>query len=295
MNTPSLSTPSSSSTPRSTPGTQASSEERYCYNCGTFGHLHRHCKQPITSYGMIVYHRNLNGEIKYLLIQRNFSPEYRTVVHNLKTHFDNKDTVHQLVDHLTELEVRYLQHYPFPELFRQLTQFYSLKKTMRYQKNVEFHSACFKKFIRGSKNRSGEFLKLEQMTSATVIRPLEPDWGFPKGRRNKRVYESDLECAKREVFEETEIGPQHYTVTTPDIMFKEVFDGTNGTGYKHVYFLAETSEYHPVYINPFNKHQLSEVRKIGWFSYQEACDLFRDYHTEKKEMLRQVQEFLTER
>jgi len=262
---------------------------RYCYNCGQSGHVHRSCRQPVTSYGLIIYYVSPNKEIKFLLIQRNVSPEYRGLIHNLIMHHSDSslDKMVQMIDHLTHLEIRYLRQYSYPELFHQLTQFYSLKKSTKYQKNLDSSSLNHQRLIKGY-NRNGVFVKLEHILNRSIERHLEPDWGFPKGRRDKSRYESDLNCAKREAFEETELSPRKYIIDPNQPTFKEVFNGTNGVRYQHTYYLARTPEYRPVYINPFNKPQLSEIRKIGWFSYTEAMEMFRDYHVEKRELLTQV-------
>ena len=262
-------------------------EARYCYNCGQYGHLYKYCQYPITSYGMIIYHITPENDIKFLLIQRNVSPEYRNLIHNLRNQFDQTvDKITQMLDHLTQLEIRYLSQYSYQDLFYQLTQFYSTKRTDKYKKNLVANRNT--KLINGGYNRAGDFIDLRQILRRPVERHLEPDWGFPKGRRDKRQYESDLDCAKREAFEETEIGPRHYQLESEQSSFMEVFVGTNGIRYQHTYYLAQCPTFRPVYINPFNKLQMAEIRKIGWFSYQDTMEMFRDYHVEKRELLTQV-------
>ena len=33
----------------------------YCTNCGTSGHQYKHCRNPITSYGLIIYKKIQNN------------------------------------------------------------------------------------------------------------------------------------------------------------------------------------------------------------------------------------------
>eukprot|EP00798_Chlamydomonas_sp_ICE-L_P000992 gene992-3882_t len=69
------------------------------------------------------------------------------------------------------------------------------------------------------------FFNLESAILDTHAAYIEPEWGFPKGRRN--INESDIECAKREFMEET-------AMDTSDILFlhnikpvEETFFGMN--------------------------------------------------------------------
>ena len=34
--------------------------EKYCRNCGNWGHIYKECKNPILSYGIILYNNNAN-------------------------------------------------------------------------------------------------------------------------------------------------------------------------------------------------------------------------------------------
>jgi 8-oxo-dGTP pyrophosphatase MutT (NUDIX family) len=68
----------------------------------------------------------------------------------------------------------------------------------------------------------------------------EPEWGFPKGRRN--INESDIDCAKREFTEET-------AVDTAGILFlrnvkpvEETFFGMNRVNYRHIYYVASVHD-----------------------------------------------------
>eukprot|EP00798_Chlamydomonas_sp_ICE-L_P029994 gene29994-18067_t len=80
------------------------------------------------------------------------------------------------------------------------------------------------------------FFNLESAILDTHAAYIEPEWGFPKGRRN--INESDIECAKREFMEET-------AMDTSDIIFlqnikpvEETFFGMNRVNYRHIYYVA---------------------------------------------------------
>ena len=47
----------------------------YCNNCGNIGHLYKQCRQPILSYGIILYEEG-TGENKIVMIERKDSLSY---------------------------------------------------------------------------------------------------------------------------------------------------------------------------------------------------------------------------
>jgi len=85
----------------------------------------------------------------------------------------------------------------------------------------------------------------------------EPEWGFPKGRRNTN--ETDYECAIREFSEETGFSKNIIKPVHNVIPFEEIFTGSNYFSYKHKYFLVNIE-----YNNTLNiqNYQRSEVSKI---------------------------------
>ena len=65
----------------------------------------------------------------------------------------------------------------------------------------------------------------------------DPEWGFPKGRRNLK--ERDLQCAVREFEEETDIGRDNIYVLRCIDPLEEDFIGSNKKHYKHIYYIAK--------------------------------------------------------
>jgi len=122
------------------------------------------------------------------------------------------------------------------------------------------------------------------------IRPRwrKPEWGFPKGRRDKRT-EENLSCACREFEEETGYKKNEYVILNKIEPIEEKMTGTNGINYKHIYYLA---------INNCDIEKISsdydiyEIGDIKWFTYDEAMTHIRPYHNEKKEILTRVYLFI---
>jgi 8-oxo-dGTP pyrophosphatase MutT (NUDIX family) len=110
------------------------------------------------------------------------------------------------------------------------------------------------------------------------------DWGFPKGRKN--FNESDLTCATREFVEETGVSDTLLSVVTNIVPYEEIFTGSNFKSYKHKYYLGyiENGE-QSVNLAGFQKE---EVGNMEWKTLSDALGSIRDYHVERKEILRNV-------
>ena len=90
----------------------------------------------------------------------------------------------------------------------------------------------------------------------------EPPWEFPKGRR--LPHEHDRNVAIREFYEETglNIDTRHIQNT----WFEHTFCGSDNNEYTHIFYHLELDRIVPVYLDPNNVIQCSEVKKCGWFT-----------------------------
>ncbi len=122
----------------------------------------------------------------------------------------------------------------------------------------------------------------------------EPEWGFPKGRRDNS--ESEYSCAMRETWEETNIAERDIYPIRNMEPIREVFQGSNGVHYCHKYYIA----YAPAGVGEEsievaaekNEHIKREVRQIRWFSYDEAIKHIRPENPEKRQVLLRVNKIL---
>lgn len=112
-----------------------------------------------------------------------------------------------------------------------------------------------------------------------------PEWGFPKGRRDKRS-EENMVCACREFEEETGYKKSDYSVLNKIEPIEEKLTGTNGVNYKHIYYLAINNCDINSDLTDYDTYEIGEIK---WFTYDEAMTRIRPYHIEKKEFL---QEFI---
>lgn len=114
------------------------------------------------------------------------------------------------------------------------------------------------------------------------------EWGFPKGRRDKKS-EENLSCACREFEEETGYTKNDYLIMNKIEPIEERLVGTNGVKYKHIYYLSLNNSDKKI---PPDNYDTFEIGDIKWFTYDEAMNHIRPYHREKKNILTKVYLFI---
>ena len=111
----------------------------------------------------------------------------------------------------------------------------------------------------------------------------EPEWGFPKGRRNSQ--EKDYDCAVREFSEETGYSPLMLKNVHNILPFEEIFSGSNYKSYKHKYYLMNIAYSHNLIQPNFEK---TEVSDIGWKTIDQCISCIRPYNLEKIKIIKKI-------
>ena len=256
----------------------------YCCNCGKYGHLYRKCLYPVISLGIILYNQ---FNKKYLLIKRKDTLGFVEFIRG-KYNLENIAYINKLFEIMTITERTLIVSSTFDELWDNLW----------LSKNNQYHSeydTSKKKFIL---LKNGIYIKnilytLSSINSNTSKLYNEAEWGFPKGRRNYN--ESDINCAQREFEEETGIKSHEYNIDNDIKPIEEVFLGTNNIRYKHIYYIALTTDLPNLNINENNFNQVSEIGDIKWYNYHDAINKIRDYNIEKKNVINKVNTILIEK
>ena len=117
----------------------------------------------------------------------------------------------------------------------------------------------------------------------------EPEWGFPKGRRNPQ--EKDYDCALREFTEETGIAARQLHNIQNLMPYEEIFTGSNYKSYKHKYYVMFLDPSH--YDISLSNFETSEVSRMEWKTLEQARECIRSYNVEKLRMLTHVDRSLT--
>lgn len=227
-----------------------------CKNCMKTGHIMKNCKEPVISYGLILYYEDETGA-QYLMAQRKHSLGF---LEFFAGRYSEND--------LDFIEV----------LFNQFTrnEFELVRDSKSFDDIVEHFGLDIEKYCKPSYYGytayntvydTGILKHICNLIDPTTL-SIEHEWMFPKGRRN--FNESEIDCSKREFLEETGIESSMYDFDgTPNI--SELFFGTNGKLYKHTYFLVKANHItfsKESFLNNFKES--FEIQQIAFFD-KETC------------------------
>ncbi len=262
-------------------GTDMIYYNKFCNNCGKYGHIYNKCKNPITSNGIIAF-RYGETELEYLLIRRRNSLGFIEFMRG-KYNIYNKLYLLNIINEMTIEEKNILLIYNFEQLWENI---WGDNASIIYRGEEKMSKEKFESL---KLPISVNFLEynLESLILESSTEWSEPEWGFPKGRRDYK--ETDLQSAIREFEEETLYNREKLNIIKNVIPYEEIFTGSNYKSYKHKYYLAHMN----IDLTNFNKNICStEVSKMDWLSYENACSLIRPYNLEKLNILNKVNTIL---
>jgi ADP-ribose pyrophosphatase YjhB (NUDIX family) len=290
-------------------------ETAYCNNCGKYGHSYKRCFEPILSYGIIcidtndinidnfclakykfpdniqslknicilkyiqkniscnnkkdldIYEEKILQNIKTVMVRRKFTYNYIYIIRGL---YDmDLENIIKSINLLTIHEYNNILIKEFDELWNELWE---------NNYNSEYYRA----------KESFQFLKtyiLPQIKHKLNITYEEPEWGFPKGKRND--VETNIDCAIREFEEETGLENTQYTLLDRLFPLIEIIKGSDGLDYKHIYYIAILNKNVSIV-----KKDNYEIGDVNIFTIDKSINILRDYNTERKELINNLKLFL---
>jgi 8-oxo-dGTP pyrophosphatase MutT (NUDIX family) len=256
-----------------------------CNNCGKYGHLFKQCKVPITSYGVVLFRIHQNKR-QYLMIRRKDTLGY---IDFLRGKYSTHDYSYilNMMKQMTNTEKNQLKIHDFHTLWVELWKNYKshLYKTEYESSKIKFNT-LINNLITIDNEITNELFSIIK-ESDKFTKWIEPEWGFPKGRRN--FLESDYNCALREMNEETGYNIQNMVNIKNILPFEEIFIGSNYKTYKHKYYLMfmELDE-----TNNTTNYDHSEVSLMEWKSFNECIEIIRPYNLEKKKLITRIENTL---
>ena len=178
-----------------------------------------------------------------------------------------------IIDEMTVKEKKRLVEEDFDTLWRGL---WGSSVGIQYRGEERISREKFNSLRRGVSAPGGGEYTLSDLIAASKSEWKEPEWGFPKGRRNYQ--ERDLHCALREFEEETGYSKDRLAVVQNLMPLEEIFTGSNYKSYKHRYFLAMMQDE----TMPSRPFQSTEVSKVAWKNHKDVLSCIRPYNLEKK-------------
>jgi len=267
-----------------------------CSNCGTEGHFFRDCNYPITSYGIIAMQftdTSANSSlqetlisnaqqlipgrqpVQFLLICRRDSLSFIEFVRG-KYSVVERDYLHSLLENMTQAEHDKIRSLTFEQLWISV-----------WGSAADSHKTDYE-------NSHRKYRQLGDLTALLAAHSsswLEPEWGFPKGRRNPN--ESDIVGAIREFKEETSLKETQFQIIQNIEPLIESFKGSNNVNYCHKYYLAICPSGTAVAMDSHNPHMIREIGSIGWFTLEQALTKIRSRDTEKRAILQRASQALS--
>ena len=275
----------------------------FCSNCGETGHYLKNCLSPVTSYGVILiklpdgfsqaedllnndnsisgYERALK-EIKFLMIQRRDSLGFIELMRG-KYKLTDIEYIKYHIATMTSSEHNKLLTKEFDLLWNELWGT-PKEQSLNYKSDKESSKIKFNLLKEGVQDlSSNKVVTLQSMISEVNEPWLSPEWGFPKGRRDPREYE--LQCAFRELFEETGIKEEDVLFVRNLEPISETFFGSNHIHYCHKYYIMFYNSDKEVKYDSTNSFMAQEIGDINWFTLEECLKKIRPENIEKKEVL----------
>lgn len=280
-----------------------------CSNCGESGHTFRICVEPVSSYGVLVFrwvgseanwsphtefckdgssigHANILPEV--LMIQRKDSLGFMDIMRG-KYKVTEPEYIKKQIRGMTQSERDKLLTIDFEDIWHQLwgsntesSQRYAHDRIVSRQKLAELRAGI--EAPNGTVYTLADLLRQEPLIYET------PEWGFPKGRRDP--FETDIQCAFRELEEETSISEEELWKATNVKPFIEQFYGSNNIHYRHSYYLAQYIGERDITFNALNQEMAREIGDLSWKNLDEALILLRAENVEKRGILIQIANLL---
>jgi 8-oxo-dGTP pyrophosphatase MutT (NUDIX family) len=223
--------------------------------------------------------KNFDKDIKYLMIRRKHSLNYIEFIRG-KYDFNNIEYLENIINLMSVHEKNKILNSDFNSLWKELWN--ESKKNSNEYRDSEYKFNLLKNGTLIKKNDINFKTSLEYLIKNSFIHFEEPEWGFPKGRRNAK--EKNIDCARREFEEETNLKNDDYIILNMSPL-EETYLSTNSSKYKHIYYIGQTKNNIDLILDANNIHMNTEIGDIGWYCIDEALLKIRDYNIDKKSKL----------
>jgi len=228
------------------------------------------------SIGLIAF-RMYENKFQYLMIKRKHSLGFVEFMRG-KYPVNNYEYLINIFNEMTIYERKMISKSTFAELWNYL---WGEQIGIQYRGEEKTSQEKYDSLQLGIEHQKKKY-NLETILNESKSEWNDPEWGFPKGRRNYQ--EKDLNCALREFEEETGYVKTNVQLVQNIIPYEEIFTGSNMKSYKHKYFVCHIDPQ----VNPINMFQETEVSDVKWLTYDDCVKIIRPYNLEKLAILKKL-------
>ena len=258
--------------------------------------------QPIFSYGIICFNINNKLNINLSKIDKYLSTNFIDVFNYNYKNMQNINHIPLYYDNIKFLMIRRKYSLNYIEFLRGKYDLYNLNKIkqifklMTQEEIIKIKNNSF--FVLWNELWEHKVYKREYMNSKKKFDQLkknnfynyysnylEPEWGFPKGRKNNN--EKNLDCALREFNEETNINVSDINILERIKFIEEEYKGTDLMNYKHIYYLSSVDN--ELELNNVDNY---EINAIKWMTLPEIINSVRPYYNIKIKLVYQIYFFI---
>lgn len=289
------------------------SPKNICLNCGKIGHMLKSCLDPVVSYGIICFKLDNELNLNNKNIENYFYNKFIDICEFNYENLENIKYIPLFYDKIKLLMIRRKSSLNYIEFIRgkyDLNDDQHLNKMFKFMtkdENIRIKTMNFDilwndvwKETAKSKAYQKEFtiskIKFEELKNKNFYDLLdydlsdytEPEWGFPKGRRN--ISEKNLDCAIREFNEETNYSLSNMHILERLNCLEEEYEGSNFVKYKHVYYIGSAQDNNDLELNDITN--LNEIGEIGWFTIPQALEKIRPYYDSRIKIIHQLYFFI---
>uniref|UniRef100_A0A6C0I3K7 Nudix hydrolase domain-containing protein n=1 Tax=viral metagenome TaxID=1070528 RepID=A0A6C0I3K7_9ZZZZ len=253
----------------------------YCNNCGKNGHTYHQCKIPITSLGIVAVRENtVTNQLEYLMIRRKDTLGFIDFMRG-KYSVYNKGYIMNMIKQMTMEEKEKLKSLEFYQLWESIWGTESISGKYKSEEAVSRDKIILlQKGVLVQNDFYTLSMLIDESNKEEACQWNEPEWGFPKGRRN--FQEKDYDCALREFTEETGCKTSSIYNINNILPFEEIFTGSNYKSYKHKYFVGMMNYSDS---DLYDTYERTEVSKMAWKTYEQCMECIRSYNIEKKNVV----------
>jgi len=224
-------------------------------------------KKYKNSYGIVCFRKNKKkNSLEYLMNCKKFSYSYTDFILGNYKKITDFDYLIDLFDRMTLEEKEKIKNNDFDTLWSGIWNSKTFKNGKYNESKMKFNI-----IKSGIKFNSYRNFSLDNLIGQKNSNYTEPEWGFPKGRKNRNEF--DAQCALREFTEETGIEKEDFRFVEIDPVYENHI-GKDSCFYKTYLYFGECRNGTKTEV-----HDKVEISQVKWMTKGELIKRLRPYQS----------------